>query len=137
VKIEISQIPAEGLTLVEDFSPQALDLETDIIKFRGPIQVKAEVFRVSNVVTARLWLSAPMQASCSRCLEDFETGFKKNLEFHYPVDNSEWMLDLGPDIRDEIILDYPVKPLCIPDCRGLCPKCGKNLNEGGCSCGST
>ena len=43
-------------------------------------------------------------------------------------------IDLDQDIREEIILDYPIKPLCNPDCKGLCPKCGKNLNEGGCNC---
>jgi uncharacterized protein len=137
VKIDITRIPPEGLTLVEELTPGALDLDTEIVKFRGPIQVKAEVSKVLNLVTLRLSLNAPMQVSCSRCLQEFEAGFKKNLELHYPVDNSGRLLDLDPDIRDEIILDYPVKPLCIPDCKGLCPSCGKNLNEGGCSCGST
>ena len=46
-------------------------------------------------------------------------------------------IDLDQDIKEEIILDYPIKPLCNPDCKGLCPKCGKNLNEGGCSCAIT
>ena len=153
MKIAINQISPEGVTLNEEFAPQALDLETDIIKFSGPIQVKAEVSRVFNVVTARLSLNAPMQLSCGRCLEEFESDFKKNLEFNYPVNNLEpaidpstslrvngersRTIDLDPEIREEIILDYPIKPLCSPNCKGLCPKCGKNLNEGGCSCGST
>ena len=35
---------------------------------------------------------------------------------------------------EEFSLALPVKPLCRPDCRGLCPECGKNLNEGACGC---
>jgi uncharacterized protein len=95
------------------------------------------VSRITNAVTVDVTMNAPIEACCSRCLNDFEIYFKKNIELNYPVDNLEPFIDLDPDIREEIILDYPLKPLCKPDCKGLCPKCGKNLNEGGCSCGST
>jgi uncharacterized protein len=43
-------------------------------------------------------------------------------------------LDLGESIREAIILEIPQVVLCRPDCRGLCPVCGADLNEGGCSC---
>lgn len=43
-------------------------------------------------------------------------------------------LDLASLLWEEFSLALPVKPLCRPDCRGLCPECGKNLNEGACSC---
>jgi uncharacterized protein len=137
VKIDINKVPPDGVTLVEEFTPQALDLETEIIKLRGPIKVRAEVSRIFNVVTVHLSLTASIRTSCSRCLEEFETLLKRNLEFNYPVNNLEPVLDLDPEIREEIILDYPIKPLCSSNCKGLCAKCGKNLNEGGCSCGIT
>jgi len=44
------------------------------------------------------------------------------------------MLDVSDDLRQEIILTYPVKCLCREDCQGLCPACGKNLNSETCSC---
>jgi uncharacterized protein len=75
-----------------------------------------------------------MRISCSRCLEEFESDFKKVIALNYPVDKSDPVINLEPDIREEIIIDYPLKPLCKPDCKGLCPKCGRNLNEGNCSC---
>jgi len=43
-------------------------------------------------------------------------------------------LDLASLLWEEFSLALPVKPLCKPDCRGLCPVCGKNLNEGACGC---
>ncbi|WP_273524620.1 YceD family protein [Mailhella massiliensis] len=43
-------------------------------------------------------------------------------------------LDLASLLWEEFSLALPVKPLCRPDCRGLCPECGKNLNEGACGC---
>ncbi len=137
MKIDIRQITSEELTLSEQFTPGVLDLETDIIKFRSPIKAKAQVTKISNAVTIFLNLEALMLSNCSRCLNEIEIGFKKSATLNYPANNSEPIIDLDPDIREEIILDYPIKPLCSQDCLGLCPKCGKNLNEGGCTCGIT
>ena len=152
MKIDINKIPLEGLTLEEKVSPSALDLETDTVKLSGPIKIRAEVSRVTNAVTVGLSLSGSILLSCSRCLKEFNVALKKIPRLNYQVDKSEPIIDLDQDIREEIILDYPIKPLCNPDCKGLCPKCGKNLNpervdppihlkegsnEGGCSCAIT
>ena len=137
MKIDVNKIPPEGVILNEEISPGELDLETDLVKFHQPLKIKLEASRITNAVTVRLHLGSLISASCSRCLNEFELCLKKNLSLSYPVNKQETIIDLGPDIREEIILDYPIKPLCRPDCKGLCLKCGKNLNEGGCYCGTT
>jgi len=134
VKIDTNQIPAEGLTLVEEFSPLSLDLDTEIIKFKLPVKVKADISKISNAVTVNFAFEGKMSVSCSRCLTDFEISLKKKVVLNYLADKSQPVIDFDPDIREEIILDYPMKPLCKSDCKGFCPKCGKNLNEGKCSC---
>jgi len=134
VKVDANQIPFEGLTLEEDVAPSDLDLETDIIKFRGPLKIKANISRVTNVVAARISLNALMLTNCSRCLANLEIGLKKDIKLNYTVNKSAPVIDFDPDIRDEIFLDYPIKPLCNPNCKGLCLKCGMNLNEGKCNC---
>ncbi len=137
MKIDINKIPLEGLTLEEEVNPSALDLETDIVKFLEPIKIRAEVSKITNAVTVNLSLSGSIHLNCSRCLREFNVALKKILRLNYQVNKSEPIIDLDQDIKEEIILDYPIKPLCNPDCKGLCPKCGKNLNEGGCSCAIT
>jgi uncharacterized protein len=137
MKININKIPFEGIVLDEEITARALDLETDIVKLNGPIKIRAEVFKITNAVTVNLSLNGSLRLICSRCLNAFEISLNKNLRLNYPADKSVPVIDLDPDTRQEIILDYPMKPLCKPNCKGLCPKCGKNLNEGGCSCGST
>jgi len=134
VKIDINKIPLEGLTLEEEVNPSGLDLETDIVKFLEPIKIRAEVSKITNAVTVNLSLSGSMHLNCSRCLREFNVALKKNLRLNYQVNKSESIIDLDQDIKEEIILDYPIKPLCNPDCKGLCPKCGGNLNEEKCSC---
>ena len=137
MKIDINKILLEGLTLEEEVNPSALDLETDIVKFLEPIKIRAEVSKITNTVTVNLSLSGSIHLNCSRCLREFNVALKKILRLNYQVNKSEPIIDLDQDIKEEIILDYPIKPLCNPDCKGLCPKCGKNLNEGGCSCAIT
>ena len=137
MKIDSNRIPFEGLTLEEELSPKALDLETEIITFRGPIKASAEISKITNAVTVHLCVSAILQARCSRCVNECVLPLKKSVELNYPVDQAAPIIDLDPEIREEIILDYPLKPLCTPECKGLCIRCGKNLNEGGCTCGST
>ena len=80
---------------------------------------------------------------CVRCL----TGFQQtlNIEFtelyafsqRYMTDSGLIMpesgiIDLAPVLRDYILLEIPISPLCRPDCKGLCPICGNNLNETTC-----
>lgn len=135
MKIEINKILPNGSQLSEYIAPLKLDLETEIIKFEGPIRVEALVSRITNTVTVDLDISAVMLVFCSRCLESTRVDFKKDLRLSYPVDPGQLVLDLDPDIREELILDYPLQPLCKINCKGLCFKCGGNLNDGKCSCG--
>ena len=137
MKIDIRQIPPEGLSLKEEINPKDLELDTEIVSFELPIIVEAFAQRVSNTVVVRLNITGAMNEVCSRCLAGFNIEINKKLNLNFSLDKSERFIELDPDIREEIMVDYPMKPLCKSDCKGLCPKCGKNLNEGGCSCGTT
>ena len=137
MKIDTRQILAEGLILTEEFSPEELDLDTGIIKFCSAVKAKALVAKSYDAISVNLTLNATMLISCCRCLEEFKSSFDRQVELNYAADKLNPLIDLDSDIREEIILSYPIKPLCKDDCKGLCPKCGLNLNEGGCNCGST
>jgi len=137
MKIELRRLPAEGLILEEQFSASTLDLQTSEVTFSGPLALEARVFRITNAVTIELDIRGTMLMSCSRCLQEFEAPLRKKARLNYRVERSDTVLDISQDIREEVMLEYPIKALCSNACRGLCPRCGKNLNEGGCSCGST
>lgn len=137
MKIIVNQVSAEGLYLEEKIKPSELDLETDLIRFRSDLGVKARLSRITNALTVELNIRALTCANCSRCLDEFEWEFDKDAQLNFSLDSNTAFIDLNPSIREEVILDYPIKPLCKIDCKGLCVKCGKNKNEGGCSCGST
>ena len=137
MKISVSQIPFEGQVREETISPQSLELETDEVRFRGNLRIRAIVSKITNAVAIDAELAAPVRMRCSRCLADVDIDFKKKLKLNYQVSSTQQTIDIDQDIREEIILDYPVNLLCRPDCKGLCPRCGGALNEGGCICGPT
>lgn len=92
-------------------------------------------------------LRATVAQTCSRCLTDMEQPVTSRLGelYHYPPETAEpdsltvgddHHIDLTPIVREEFILSIPLQPLCRPDCKGLCPQCGANWNEGPCDCPS-
>ncbi|MFA5116864.1 MAG: DUF177 domain-containing protein [Candidatus Omnitrophota bacterium] len=134
LKIDLNRLPAEGLVLEENINASDLDTDSEFIKANGPIKVRAEVSRITNAVTVALEMNAALKMRCGRCLEDFEAPLKKGVVLNYFVESSQRAIDLTPDVREEFLLAYPMNPLCSPGCKGLCPKCGQNLNKQKCAC---
>lgn len=134
MKITVNQIPPQGLVLEDSLDPGTFDLDMDKIKFTEPVNVALNAYRISSTVTVDMKLSGRFKSACDRCLEEIEFGVNRQSRLNYNVKSSQDVLELDADIRQELILDYPVKFLCKPTCRGICKNCGKNLNQGDCGC---
>ncbi len=106
----------------------------------------ALVTRTTQGLLVQVVMHATLHAECVRCLTDFQLGL--NIDFtelyafsQKSVTESGLILpedahiNLYPIIREYMLLDIPIKPLCSPDCKGLCPICGENLNENPCNHG--
>jgi uncharacterized protein len=137
VKIDANRITPDGVFLEEEFKSGSLDIDTETVEVREPIKVRAELSRITNAVTVKMNIRGKLVLTCSRCIKEFIVSINKDITLNYPVSKLEHIIDLDPEIREELILHFPFKPLCNDDCKGLCKKCGENLNEGGCSCGPT
>ena len=129
MKVQIDQIRPEGLTIEENLDSKALELDTEIATVQGPLAVTARLRRVNDVVQAGLTVKGSISLVCCRCLDEFTVTVNTDFNVDYPLEKGVRFIDLDPDIRDYILLDYPIKPLCKEDCKGLCPKCGQNLNN--------
>jgi uncharacterized protein len=106
--------------------------------------LRADVFveAILGGVSVDGTVESPWEGECRRCLSS--AGGALALEVHevyteggdgdetYPLGGDE--VDLEPLVRDAVLLELPQAPLCSPTCLGLCPTCGKNLNEGPCGC---
>lgn len=135
MKIDLKKLPEGGVVFLEESrKPEELDLEFTGIKPASIIHIKAEAIKFSDTLDVQINLTAKASAQCWRCLSDLEISIDKNFRLDYPITPQDTIIDLSDDLRQEIMLDYPLKPLCNLDCKGLCVKCGKNLNEGSCDC---
>lgn len=88
-------------------------------------------------------VKAVLSLNCDLCLEPFTTnisftvseafGNDKDSEKEF-WDFSDKTIDLKPVLLADILLNMPMRAVCSDDCKGLCPKCGHNLNKGDCGC---
>jgi len=135
MKIYVDNILPEGLDLTEKLDPCKIssDLTKQGTAFFDPIDVKARVTKIGAEVFVDVSVESPVEYTCSRCLAKIKDTFKKSFSVNYEVNPGD-ILEIDDDIRQEIILDSPMKVVCRPDCKGLCPNCGQNLNVGKCEC---
>ena len=133
MKIKLSDIPEEGLTCSESFDPARMNLQTPELNFLGAPQVIAIFHRVRDTLTAQVEARGDLELVCSRCLETYRLPYDGRFNLCFDV-KGRVALDVTDDIRQEILLSYPVKFLCKEDCLGLCPQCGENRNGGACRC---
>jgi uncharacterized protein len=134
IKILVDQIRPEGLHLEETLIPEDLGVISEIVTFQGGILAKADAQRIDDVVRVAVHVDGDIRWVCSRCLKEFPGVLNKDFILDYPVERRVRTIVLDEDIRDNIMLDYPMAPLCADDCRGLCPHCGGNRNDGKCRC---
>ena len=119
-----------------------LSPDLDLENLNGTVRVT----RTAQGLLVQTRMQAQTAAECVRCLSDFaqalEIDFTELYAFtiHSVTDSGllvpeSGKLDLAPLIREEMLLAMPIKSLCKPGCKGLCPVCGENLNESICDHG--
>lgn len=77
-----------------------------------------------------------LSGTCGRCLEPVSCDVENSgvsLFYELPEEDE---LDITEDVRAEMLLELPMNLLCSEECRGLCPHCGKNLNQGNAPAGT-
>lgn len=118
--------------------------------FTEPVKVSGHVYKLEGTNYLTSDVSFKHVENCDRCLKEFTQNIKTSLSGELrekPKETAEVnekddevsyyegnKLNLKQPIINTIILSLPMKSLCGEDCKGLCPKCGKNLNKGQCEC---
>jgi uncharacterized protein len=88
------------------------------------------VGRSSILLEARA--SGAWELACGRCLAPHRRDFSCSWEETYPLEAAS--IEVAADAREAVIVEIPQRSLCRPDCRGLCPGCGLDLNREACAC---
>jgi len=134
MKVNVKRIPSDGEQLQGSESPAIIELDNDDIHFKKDIEYDFHAQIQNNALLVVGKLRAPVTLRCSRCLKSFDLPLRiGQFVFHKELTGEDFV-DLTENIREDIILELPQRALCRPDCRGLCPKCGQDLNEKTCRC---
>jgi len=160
--IEIEELEHHPIDFREEFSPGAIDLGEDV-RQRTPLESEGRAdlveehhgkHQVVRDIRLKGKLETSLEVACARCLDPVVLAVKRNFDLLYrplgtdagheelSVTDAEAEIGyyqgegllLEDTLREQVLLAVPLKTVCREDCKGLCPHCGKNLNEGACSC---
>jgi uncharacterized protein len=158
LKIAVMKIPEEGLNLC--FSQEGDDWFSELVKDAGKLDfsiraldVSCRVAKVREKVFIEGSVETLLNQECCRCLEMAQVPVRTTFSYVLIPEHlaSRWsqeleegqadfgyydeeQIDLNPLLFEQIILQIPMKVLCMDACRGLCPGCGVNLNVTECDC---
>ncbi|MDZ4676637.1 MAG: DUF177 domain-containing protein [Oligoflexia bacterium] len=157
LKLKFHEIPQGGLDF--DFSQKTGELNTTLFDLLGdyPVyQANIHISPADSLVQVRGKLTGELRHICSRCAEDFSSQFSKNFVTNYyksednisgltdSIDDLDGSFDLeflegneinlAEAVHEQVALEIPFQPLCTEECKGLCLKCGSNLNLAQCLC---
>ena len=123
--------------------------------FQAPLSVDLTVYREFDHIRVKGTVATRIRLSCSRCLADYESDLHSAFSLFFTpagqtspdeeevelaevdlvsISYSGNEIDLAPEIAEQVIMEMPLKPLCTEGCRGLCSRCGADLNVGECGC---
>lgn len=136
------------------FQPDAFSLDQEEFRVVAPVEFTAQVSKDAQKVRLTGKVRTTLEADCGRCLEPFPIPVDATFDLLFLPESEEPStrekeiadvdigvsfykddaIDLGEVMREQFILALPMKPLCQPECRGLCPVCGINRNRETCEC---
>jgi uncharacterized protein len=151
LKVDLGRLDREGTVLVEAQVPADDALWQDSgIPWDGPVDVRLRAsYAGTGQVVVRGRVNGALAQECRRCLRPVEGEFDEEVTLVFDADAtaeesdggeafvfdpSSGNLDLSESVRGEVILAMNPYVVCDPECKGLCPRCGANLNEGPCGC---
>lgn len=127
-------------------SAEKLNLGSDFV---DDVLLNCEMDKSAHQIVLRCNTQATAHLTCDRCTKEYDQSINHDFNMIYLIDKSgdseddtnihflspdQDKIDLSKDVKELTLLAMPMKHLCSEDCKGLCPKCGKDLNCGDCNC---
>ncbi|NPA30541.1 MAG: DUF177 domain-containing protein [Chloroflexi bacterium] len=137
-RLNVGFIAAEEVGYQREFDLAVASVRLDDLEARA-VTGMAAVSRTPQGLLVHVHVEADTPQICARCLKPFQQHLVADFEELYAFNEKSvtesglrypytGILDLAPLIREYLILDIPISPICHPDCKGLCPVCGADRN---------
>jgi uncharacterized protein len=152
--IDLSSVRSERKKIERTFGVEEIDLDGEDVKLTAPVEVVADISKIDKKTSLGGTITTAISRDCTRCLEpvtgglmfEFATSFldaaEEDAKADAEVDPEDLDVSLVEDgkvsladiVREQILLALPIQNFCREDCKGLCQKCGANLNLIDCKC---
>lgn len=152
LSLDLGRLAREGSVRVEArLAPDAPLWHESGVSWAGPVEVELVASHAgTGEVVVRGGIEGTLAQECRRCLEPVQTEFADEVTMVFVSAGTEGaedddgvhvydsgdVLDMSDAVREEVILAVDPYVVCDPECRGLCPHCGVNLNTDSCDCGT-
>jgi len=150
MKIDIKDLKEQVTNLDFSAKPEEIGFDGEAV-FDGPIKVSVEIHDMSERYRVVGRVSAVAMLACGRCLKQLKIKLAPQFDIVHVKDAAEEegeippgetdelamegdIIDIGEDVRQTILLELPMNPICGKTCKGLCQSCGTDLNKKKCGC---
>lgn len=162
MRIRVDEIPESGKLLrfhwdqnrFSHFLPPEDPFQLELLH---PLNVKLEIRRETDHIRVTGTIKGSLRTACHRCLTTFAHPLDETVDIYLMEDKGDLseeeieletedldyeffdgeVIEIDQLVAEQVFLSLPFKVLCSDDCRGLCPRCGANLNEESCECDKT
>jgi len=134
MKIKVEKIRDKAIEIEEEIPASSWELNSSDITFVNSILLKSKFFRVRNEIVAQTLVTTHRDVVCSRCLQQARQVIEQSFTKNNKDSEVGECLEINDDIREDILLNFPMQALCKQDCKGICSRCGVDLNHQECNC---
>lgn len=156
MRIELENLTETETSFAHTYTPDELSLEDERVSLAAPLRVELRARRKGEEVILRGSVAGEVEVACDRCLRAVRSPLAAEFEYDFtPQDAAretedegrelhaedfnravydESQIDMDALVREQVLLETPSRAICDEPCKGLCAKCGANLNEQDCGC---
>ena len=115
------------------YDPKTIEVEFPDMLYLSPIRLAGHVEKSGGALRFHGVLTSSVKRLCGKCLKEADENLSRDFDWFFETAGKE-VIEPLENVRELLIIEHPLVYLCKSACKGLCPVCGIDRNEGTCNC---
>lgn len=129
MKVNIRNIPADGLDFDRTVAAEQIGLVDKDFKVLSPLNIRAFIEKADDAIIAHTTVEGAYEMTCGRCLDPIEKKRRDTFDLFFEINPEDDFIDLGEDIRQEMLIKLSSIMMSAEEAGGRCPYCGRDLEN--------